>query len=115
LTDNSGTIHDIRSGYAYGGPRYGSLNRYANTVFGNSNSGSNANSFQNLNNLRIEGTKTALDGQQVPIFLLTSNDIGKKLRMNYAFPAEIASNKQLFSNTLTTFDSNSITFDGTTP
>ena len=115
LTDNSGVLHDIRSGYAYGGPRYGSLNRYANTVFGNTNSGSNANSFQNLNNLRIEGTKTALDGQQVPIFLLTSNEIGKKLRMNYAFPAEVASNKQLFSNTLTTFDSNSITFDGTTP
>lgn len=115
LTDNSGVLHDIRSGYAYGGPRYGSLNKYANTVFGNSNSGSNANSFQNLNNLRIEGTKTALDGQQVPIFLLTSNEIGKKLRMNYAFPAEIASNKELFSNTLTTFDSNSITFDGTTP
>ena len=42
------SIHDIRSGYAYGGPRYGSLNKYANTVFGNSNSGSNANSFQNL-------------------------------------------------------------------
>jgi len=115
LTDNSGVLHDIRSGYAYGGPRYGSLNRYANTVFGNTNSGSNANSFQNLSNLRIEGTKTALDGQQVPIFLLTSNEIGKKLRMNYAFPAEVASNKELFSNTLTTFDSNSITFDGTTP
>ena len=95
--------------------KIGSLNRYANTVFGNTNSGSNANSFQNLNNLRIEGTKTALDGQQVPIFLLTSNEIGKKLRMNYAFPAEVASNKELFSNTLTTFDSNSITFDGTTP
>ena len=29
-------------------------------------------------NLRITGTKTALDGQQVPIFLLTSNEIGKK-------------------------------------
>ena len=115
LTDNSGTIHDIRSGYAYGGPRYGSLNKYANTVFGNTNSGSKANSFENLSNLRIEGTKTALDGQVVPIFLFTSNEIGKKIRMNYAFPCEIASNKELFSNTLTTFDSNSITFDGTTP
>jgi len=26
FTDNSGTVHDIRSGYAYGGPRYSSLN-----------------------------------------------------------------------------------------
>ena len=115
FTDNSGTIHDIRSGYAYGGPRYGSLNRYANTVFGNTNSGSKASSFENLNNLRIEGTKTDLDGQVVPIFLFTSNEIGKKIKMNYAFPAEIASNRELFSNTLTTLDSNTITFDGTTP
>ena len=39
----------------------------------------------------------------------------KKIKMNYAFPAEIASNRELFSNTLTTLDSNTITFDGTTP
>ena len=115
LTDNSGTIHDIRSGYAYGGPRYGSLNKYANTVFGNTNSGSGANTFENLNNLRIEGTKTALDGSIVPIFLLTSNEVGKRLRMKYAFPCEVASNKDLFSNTLTKFDLTSITFDDTTP
>ena len=71
--------------------------------------------FKTLNNLRIEGTKTALDGQQVPIFLLTSNEIGKKLRMNYAFPAEVASNKELFSNTLTKFDNTNLTFDDSTP
>ena len=100
ITDGSGTIHDIRSGYAYGGPRYGSLNKYANTIFGNTNSGSAANSFQNLSNLKIEGTKTALDGSAVPIFLLTSNEVGKRLRMKYAFPCEVASNKDLFSNTI---------------
>ena len=115
ITDSAGTVHDVRSGYAYGGPRLSSLNKYANTIFGNTNSGSSANSFQNLNALRITGTKTALDGQQVPIFLLTSNEIGKTLKMNYAFPAEIASNKDLFSNTLTRFDSNALTFDDTTP
>ena len=115
ITDGSGTIHDIRSGYAYGGPRYGSLNKYANTAFGNTNSGSAANSFQNLSNLKIEGTKTALDGSAVPIFLLTSNEVGKRLRMKYAFPCEVASNKDLFSNTLTKFDLTSITFDDTTP
>ena len=115
FTDNSGTVHDIRSGYAYGGPRYGSLNKYANTVFGINNPGSYANTFQSLNALRIEGTKTALDGQQVPIFLFTSNEIGKTLKMNYAFPTTIGFSQDLFSNTLTKFDSDTLTFDDSTP
>ena len=115
IVDNAGVTHDVRAGYAYGGPRYSSLNKYANTVFGNNNIGSHANSFENLNNLRIEGTKTALDGQQVPIFLLTSNDIGGKIRMKYAFPCEIGTNAELFSNTLTKFDLTTTTFDDTTP
>ncbi len=115
FTDGSGTVHDIRSGYAYGGPRYGSLNKYANSVFGINSPGSYANTFQNLNALKIEGTKTALDGQQVPIFLFTSNEIGKKIRMNYAFPTTIGFNQDLFSNTLTKFDNDGLTFDDTTP
>ena len=115
FTDNAGTVHDIRSGYAYGGPRYSSLNKYANTVFGTSNSGSYANTFQNLNALRITGTKTALDGQQVPIFLFTSSEIGKRLKMNYAFPTETAFNANLFSNTLVNFDNTNISFDDTNP
>ena len=115
LTDKNGVIHDIRSGYAYAGPRFGSLNKYANTIFGANNPGSKANTFQALNDIKVTGTKTALDGQQVPIFLITSNEIGKRLRMNYAFPTETGFNQDLFSNTLTKFDSNSITFDDTTP
>jgi hypothetical protein len=115
FTDNSGTVHDIRSGYAYGGPRYSSLNKYANTVFGINNPGSYANTFQSLNALRIEGTKTALDGQQVPIFLFTSNEIGQKIKMNYAFPTSIGFSQDLFSNTLTKFDSDTLTFDDSTP
>ena len=79
------------------------------------NCNSYANSFQNLNALRVTGTKTALDGQQVPIFLFTSNEIGKKIRMNYAFPTTIGFNQDLFSNTLTKFDSDGLTFDDTTP
>ena len=37
--------------------------------------------FQALNDIKVTGTKTALDGQQVPIFLITSNEIGKRLRI----------------------------------
>ena len=115
ITDGSGVVHDIRSGYAYAGPRLGSLNKYANTVFGTNNPNSFANTFQALNAIKITGTKTALDGQQVPIFLLTSNEVGKTLKMNYAFPCEIGTNADLFSNTLTKFDNTNLTFDDTTP
>ena len=115
IVDNSGVRHDVRSGYAYGGPRYSSLNRYGNTAFGTSAAGSYANTFQNLNALRVTGTKTALDGQPVPIFLLTSNTIGKTLSMKYAFPTPTGFNQDLFSNTLTKFDNTNSTFDDTTP
>ena len=115
ITDDNGVVHDVRSGYAYGGPRFSSLNKYANTVFGTSNSDSNANSFENLNNIKIQGTKTALDGQTAPIFLLTSSSVGGTIKMNYAFPCEIGTNADLFSNTITKFDSDLKTFDDTTP
>ena len=115
IIDNSGVRHDVRSGYAYGGPRYSSLNKYANTVFGVNNAGSNANSFQNLSDLRVTGTKTALDGQPVSIFLFTSSEIGKTLKMNYAFPTETAFNRDVFDNTVTRFDRTITTFDDTTP
>ncbi len=115
IVDGSGVRHDVRSGYAYGGPRYSSLNRYGNTAFGTSSPNSYANTFQNLNALRVTGTKTALDGQPVPIFLLTSNAVGKTLSMKYAFPTSTAFNQDLFSNTLTKFDTTTKTFDDTTP
>ena len=115
IVDGSGVRHDVRSGYAYGGPRYSSLNKYANTVFGTSSADSYANTFQNLNALRVTGTKTALDGQPVPIFLLTSSEIGKKLSMKYAFPSQFAVSADLFSNTITKFDNTNLSFDDTTP
>ncbi len=115
ITDSSGTVHDVRSGYAYAGPRYGTLNRFLNTAFGTSSSDSYASTFQNLNALRIFGTKTALDGQTPPIFLLTSNEAGQKIKTNYAFPSQFAVSAHLFSNTLTKFDLDTVSFDDTTP
>ena len=115
ITDNNGVTHDVRSGYAYGGPRFSSLNKYANTVFGNSNIGSNANSFENLNNIKIQGTKTALDGQTAPIFLFTSSNIGGTIKMNYAFPTQTVFNRNLFSNNVVTLDNTNVTFDDTNP
>ena len=86
-----------------------------NTAFGTSSSNSYASTFQNLNALRIFGTKTALDGQTPPIFLLTSSEVGRKIKMNYAFPSQLAVSAHLFSNTLTRFDIDTVSFDDTTP
>ena len=59
ITDPSASVeHDVRSGYAYAGPRMGSLNRFHNTVYGTSATNSFATTFENLNALRIRGTKT---------------------------------------------------------
>ena len=43
--------------------RYGSLNRFLNTVYDTSSSNSYATTFENLNALKVRGTKTDLDGQ----------------------------------------------------
>ena len=114
IVDNSGVTHDVRSGYAYAGPRTGTLNRYHNTVYGISSANSYANSFQNLNSLRYTGTKTDLDG--TPLMLLSfSQDGALQLKHNYAFPSQLAISAHLFSNTLTLFDNTNVTFDDDTP
>ena len=113
FVDDSGITHDVRSGYAYAGPRTGTLNRFHNSVYGLSSTDSYANTFQNLNSIRYTGTKTDLDGQTLMLFSFTDN--GKQIKTNYAFPSQFAVSAHLFSNTLTRFDSDSISFDDDTP
>ena len=114
ITDPSGVEHDVRSGYAYAGPRMGSLNRFHNTVYGTSATDSFATTFENLNALRIRGTKTGLDGQSIPLSFFNTV-VGKSIKLNYAFPSQFAVSADLFSNTLTKFDTTNLTFDDTTP
>ena len=90
----------------------GSLNRFHNTVYGTSSSDSFATTFENLNALRIRGTKTILDGQSILSFFNTV--VGKSIKLNYAFPSQFAVSADLFSNTLTKFDTTNLTFDDTT-
>ena len=59
------------------------------------------------------GTRTVLDGTPGSL-LMTSNFEGRKLKTNLTIPATIGTSADLFSNTLTKFDSNSISFDDTT-
>ena len=90
----------------------GSLNRFHNTVYGTSSSNSFATTFENLNALRITGTKTGLDGQAIPLSCLIQRLV--KIKTNYAFPSQFAVSADLFSNTLTKFDNTNLTFDDTT-
>ena len=104
---------NIRQGFAYAGPRFGSINRFANTVFGTSNRKSGI-TIQTLNEILVTGTRSSLNGQN-GIFLITSNEDGQKVKTNFTFPSQVTYNKdQTFSGTFTKFDSNSIKFDQTT-
>ena len=114
FTDGAGVTHDVRSGYAYAGPRMASLNRFGNTAYGTSSPNSYATTFARLTELRVRGTRTSLDGQALPLFMF-SIDQAKQIKLNYAFPTSTGVNANLFSNTLVRFDNDNITFDDTNP
>ena len=104
---------NISQGFAYAGPRFGTLNKFANTVFGINNAGSGI-TFQTLNEIKVQGTRSSLNGRE-GIFLMTSNEDGQKVKTNFTIPSEIAISQPLFSNTLIKFDSDQFTMDDTNP
>jgi hypothetical protein len=104
---------NISQGFAYAGPRFGTINRFANTAFGINNSGSGI-TFQILNEIKVQGTRSSLDGRQ-GIFLMTSDAEGQKVKTNFALPTELAVSEPLFDNTLIKFDSDVFTMDNTNP
>ena len=114
FVDGSGITHDVRSGYAYAGPRFGSLNRFHNTAYGTSSADAYSTTFQNFADLKFAGTKTALDGGPVYLFAFSTKE-GRNLKTNYAIPSQFAVSAHLFSNTLISFDTDTVSFDDTTP
>ena len=104
---------EVKSGYAYAGPKFGTLNRFANTIFG-INSGGSKITFKELSEVTIQGTRTSLDGRGA-IFLATSNPDGQLLKTNFAMPTQFAASQDRFSNTVTNFAQTTLTFDDTTP
>ena len=104
---------NITQGFAYAGPRFDTINKFANTAFGVNNSGS-AITFKELESIKVQGTRSSLDGRG-GIFLMTSNEIGRNLKTNFTLPAEIAISEPLFDNTLIKFDTDLFTFDDTNP
>ena len=109
---------NIRQGFAYAGPRFGVLNKFANTVFGTTanttvGAGGSGITFAVLSGIKVQGTRTSLDGQNA-IFLMTSNEDGRKLKTNFTIPSEVRRiifGANSFDEDATTFDSTSIKFD----
>ena len=109
---------NIRQGFAYAGPRFGVLNKFANTAFGTTANpsgaqGSSGITFAVLSGIKVQGTRTSLDGQNA-IFLMTSDEDGRKLKTNFTIPSEVRRiifGANSFDEDATTFDSTSVKFD----
>tara|TARA_R110000803_G_scaffold72820_3_gene136567 strand:- start:7205 stop:9790 length:2586 start_codon:yes stop_codon:yes gene_type:complete len=104
---------EVKQGYAYAGPKFGTLNKFANTIFG-INSAASKITFKQLSEIKITGTRTSLDGRGA-IFLATSNKDGQLLKTNFAMPTQFAASQDSFDNTVTNFAQTILTFDDTTP
>ena len=103
----------VKQGYAYAGPRFGTLNKFANTIFGLSATGSGI-TFEVLNGIKVQGTRTSLDGRS-GVFLMTSNADGQFVKTNFAMPTQFAVSADTFDNTVTNFAQTTLSFDDTTP
>ena len=105
---------NVRQGFAYAGPRFGTINKMIQTAFGLTANGTPSSSgitFAMLSGIKVQGTRTSLDGSGA-IFLMTSNEDGRKIRTNFTIPAQIgAIQGDTFDETQTTFDSGTTKFD----
>ncbi len=105
---------NIRQGFAYAGPRFGTLNRFINTAYGvnaNSTFSSSGITIAELSAIKIQGTRTALDGTNA-IFLMPSSSAGQKIKTKFTIPAAIGEvDGDTFDETTTMFDSTSTKFD----
>ena len=114
LPNTDGGLTNVRQGFAYAGPRFGVLNKFINTAFGitaNSGLSSSGITFAILNDIKVKGTRTSLDGSNA-IFLMTSSAEGRKLKTNFTIPAQIGDVSQdTFDETTVTFDNTNITMD----
>ena len=104
----------ISQGYAYAGPRYGTINREALRTFVRQ-AGTNYSIAELSNNFTF-GTRTSFDGQDNTL-LFCSTQLGRVIKTKLTIPSEIIqiTPDNSFDNTLTFFDSNIQTFDDTTP
>ena len=114
LSNSSGDLVNVRQGFVYAGPRFGTINKYINTVFGitaNNSFSSSGITFQRLSEIKVKGTRTSLDGLNA-IFLMTSSADGRKLKTNFTILAQVGDiSSDTFDETTTTFDNTNLTMD----
>ena len=111
---------NIVTGFAYAGPRYGTINREALRTFARQ-SGTHYTIAELSKNVTF-GTRSSFDGIDNTL-LFCSTDLGRLIKTRLTIPAEITEISPLnqFDNTQVTFDqivdtsSTLITFDDTTP
>ena len=105
---------NVRQGFAYAGPRFGTINKMIQTAFGLTANGTPSSSgitFAMLSGIKVQGTRTSLDGSNA-IFLMTSDVNGRKIRTNFTIPAQIGELQgDTFDETQTKFDSGNVKFD----
>lgn len=104
---------NIATGYAYCGPTYNTINKMHNTAFmGDDRQNASGITFEVLNDIRVFGTKTNIDGTP-GIFKFTSSAEARRMKTNFALPTVIGTNADLFSNSITRFNNTNLTFDDT--
>jgi len=105
---------NVRQGFVYAGPRFGTINKMIQTAFGLTANGTPSSSgitFEQLSAIKVKGTRTSLDGSNA-IFLMTSSEDGRKIKTNFTIPAQIGVLQgDTFDETQTTFDNTNITMD----
>lgn len=113
---------NVAQGFAYCGPRFNSINKWANTAYGvtaNRSGGINGTSgitFQRLNELKVTGTRTSLDGRTALMEMIAGDDnnAGRQFKTNFTFPADITfPGEESFTSSSITFDSTNKKFDQT--
>ncbi len=113
---------NVAQGFAYCGPRFNSINKWAGTAYGitaNRSSGINGTSgvtFQRLSELKVTGTRTSLDGKSALLEMIAGDDLnaGRQFKTNFTFPADITfPGEESFSGSSITFDSGVKKFDQT--
>ncbi len=113
---------NVAQGFAYCGPSFGSINKYANTAYGitgNRSGGINGTSgitFAVLSDLKVTGTRTSLDGKPALLEMIAGTDknAGRRIKTNFAFPTDITfPGEESFSGNTNKFDSTNEQFDQT--
>ena len=124
-----GTDVTINQGFAYCGPSFKSVNRFANTAYGVTGNrsgginGTTGNTFNRLNELKVTGTRSSLDGTTAIFNMISGitppnnsneDDFGFMLKTNFAFPTDITfPGEESFSGNTLKFDSTNKKFDKT--